>query len=161
MSEVSGQPVDADVAADPPHHAGRSYPRQASVLAAVSGGGALGALSRYALSTMFRHAPGGMPWMTLGINASGCLLIGVLMVLTTDAVPGRGLLRPFLGVGVLGGYTTFSTYAVDIQQAFAVGAPHVAMAYLALTVALAMLAVFTGAGLTRVLLRTRGRGRRS
>ena len=43
------------------------------------------------------------------VNTSGCLLIGVLMVLIVEARQGHRLVRPFLGVGVLGGYTTFST----------------------------------------------------
>lgn len=153
MSESSVPPVDAVV--DRPEPTQRRELRQhpATVLTAISCGGALGALARYGLSAVFAHPPGGMPWATLGINASGCLLIGVLMVMVTDVLPGQRLLRPFLGVGVLGGYTTFSTYIVDIQQALAVGAAHVALTYLALTVVLAMLAVFAGSVLTRGLLR--------
>src|ERR687886_614869 len=71
------------------------------------------------------------PWAILSTNVSGCLLIGVLMVLVTEVWTTHRLLRPFLGTGVLGGYTTFSTYAVDAQHLIAAGAPRTALLYLA------------------------------
>src|SRR5206468_23399 len=54
----------------------------------------------------------------MAVNVLGCGLIGVLMVLVGELWTGRRLLRPFLGTGVLGGFTTFSTYAVDLQHLF-------------------------------------------
>lgn len=148
MSDFSVPPVYPDV----PKQRRELREHPASVLVAISCGGALGALARHGLSVAFPHPPAGMPWATLGINASGSLLIGVLMVLITDAWPGQRLLRPFLGVGVLGGYTTFSTYMLDIQQAIATGAPRVALAYLGLTLLAAMSAVLVGSVLTRGVL---------
>ncbi|GIM90918.1 fluoride efflux transporter FluC [Paractinoplanes toevensis] len=114
------------------------------VLAAVSAGGVLGALARYGLAAAWPHPAGGFPWSTLVINVSGCLLIGVLMVIVTEVAPGRRLLRPFLGVGFLGGYTTFSTYIVDIYRTAEAHAPWVALAYLGLTLAGAVAAVWAG-----------------
>ena len=55
------------------------------------------------------------------VNVTGALLIGVLMVVVTDVVTGRPLLRPFLGVGLLGGWTTFSTYALEARDLLAAG----------------------------------------
>lgn len=78
------------------------------MLAAISAGGVTGSLARYALAEVYPHRLGGFAWATFGINVSGCLLIGVVMVLVTDLWPTRTLLRPFLGTGVLGGCTTFS-----------------------------------------------------
>jgi fluoride exporter len=75
----------------------------------------------------------------------GCGLIGVLMVLSTEVLPAHRLLRPFLGVGVLGGFTTFSTYAVEFRGLLQPGSVPLAFAYLAGTVICALLAV----GLTR------------
>ncbi|WP_051809859.1 fluoride efflux transporter FluC [Actinoplanes subtropicus] len=121
----------------------------APVLAAISAGGVLGALARYALARAWPHPPHGFPWSTFVINVTGCFLIGVLMVIVTEVVTHKPLLRPFLGVGVLGGYTTFSTYVVDIQRAAAEGAPLVALTYLTLTVVAALLAVYLGTVLTR------------
>jgi CrcB protein len=122
------------------------------VLAAISAGGACGALARYGLATAWPHPPAGFPWATFVTNVSGCLLIGVLMVLVPEVLPGR-LVRPFLGVGVLGGYTTFSTYIVDVHQAASVGAAGVALAYLTGTVAAAILAVWCGSAGTGWMIR--------
>jgi CrcB protein len=124
-----------------------------STLAVVSAGGVVGALARYGLTVAFPPAPGHFPWATFIINVTGCLLIGVLMVLVTEVWAGRRLVRPFLGVGVLGGYTTFSTYAVDIRGLVQSGAPLVAAVYLVGTVVAAIGAVFAGVGATRWVVR--------
>lgn len=118
-------------------------------LAVISAGGVAGALGRYGLTEAFPHAAEGFAWATFGINVSGCLLIGVLMVLVSDVWPTRRLLRPFLGTGVLGGYTTFSTYIVDIQQLLAAGAARTALTYLAGTLLTALAAVYAGITFTR------------
>jgi len=54
------------------------------VLAVIAGGGVLGAEARYGVSVMVPHAPTAFPWSTLLINAAGCVLIGVLMVVITE-----------------------------------------------------------------------------
>jgi fluoride exporter len=119
------------------------------MLAVISAGGVAGALARYALTEVFPSTAAGFAWATFGINVSGCLLIGVLMVLVTDVWPTRRLLRPFLGTGVLGGYTTFSTYILDIQHLLAADAARTALAYLAGTLLTALAAVYAGLTLTR------------
>jgi CrcB protein len=90
-----------------------------ATLGVISAGGVLGASARHALAVALPHLPGHFPWATFVTNVSGCLLIGVLMVLITEVWPAHRLVRPFLGVGVLGGYTTFSTYTVDIERLIA------------------------------------------
>ncbi len=160
---------DIDLRADDRHggtrHAGqRAELRRApwALLAAISVGGACGSLARYGVARAFADPPRGFPWATFTVNVTGCLLIGVLMVLLTDVWAGRRLLRPFLGVGVLGGFTTFSTYAVDIQRLAAAGAAGTALAYLAATLVGALGAAYLGISLTRVLLervRRSARGR--
>jgi len=128
-----------------PFDAARRRPARVDrrVLAAISAGGSAGALARYGLGLALPHLA-----VTFAINVSGCLLIGVLMVLVTDVWPGHRLLRPFLGTGVLGGYTTFSTYAVDVLHSgaagYAVGTPLAALA-----------AVYTGITITRLGVRRR------
>ena len=77
--------------------------------------------------------PGSFPWTTLLVNGVGCAVIGVFMVVITDVWAAHRLVRPFFGTGVLGGFTTFSTYAVDIQKFVADGQPRTGLAYLALT----------------------------
>jgi len=119
------------------------------VLAAVAAGGVIGALSRYGASVWLPHAPGAFPWATFTINVTGCLLIGVLMVLISEVWSAHPLLYPFLGTGVLGGYTTFSAYAVDVRALLGAGHPEVGFAYLGGTLAGALLAVYAGVLLAR------------
>src|SRR5690348_233451 len=76
---------------------------QGPVLVAIAIGGGLGALARYGLSQLLPTRPGEFPWATFFTNVLGCLLIGVLMVLITERWTVHRLVRPFLGVGVLGG----------------------------------------------------------
>jgi fluoride exporter len=80
---------------------------------AIGLGGALGTLARYLLGATITTAPGHFPATTLLINLSGSLAIGFLVPIT-DTVPARfALARPFLVVGFLGGWTTYSTLAVE------------------------------------------------
>ena len=125
--------------------------RSVQVLVAIAAGGMAGAAARHGVSLAAPSAAGGWPWSTLIVNASGCLAIGVLMVLIVEARPAHRLVRPFLGVGVLGGYTTFSTYAVDVQILITAGRPGVALGYLAGTAVAALVAVQVGVVLTRAL----------
>jgi len=154
---VPVRPVDPDV--DLRVRAQRFELRRApwAVLGVISAGGALGGLARYGLAVAWPHHGRQFPWSTFVANVSGCLLIGVLMVLITEVWSAHRLLRPFLGVGVLGGYTTFSTYTVDVQQLVAAGAARTALAYLTGTVAAALSAVYAGVALARLV--TRGRRR--
>lgn len=129
-----------------------------AVLAVISLGGALGALARYGVGYEFPARGAHFPWATFAVNVSGCLLIGALMVLVSDVWGARRLVRPFLGVGVLGGYTTFSSYVVDVQRLVDRGAAGTGLLYLAATPLAALLAVAAGTSLTRLATR-RGRGR--
>jgi CrcB protein len=133
----------------------RTHP--AVVLGSIAVGGMLGALARAGLQAAFPHPPTGFPWATFAVNVTGCLLIGALMAVVT-AGRTRPLTRPFLGVGVLGGFTTFSTYAVDARLAVAAGAPGVALTYLIATLLGALLAVWLGDAAAGWLLARRALG---
>src|SRR3954451_19713937 len=122
-----------------------------AVLAAIAVGGVLGAEARYGLGVLLPHEPGQWPWATWLINVSGCFLIGILMVAITELTSPHRLLRPFLGVGVLGGYTTFSTAMVDVQQLALAGRAGTALAYLLSTAVAAVVAAFAGTVLTRAV----------
>lgn len=128
---------------------------QRSVLAAVAVGGALGAMARYGASLALPHGPGAFPLGTFAVNLAGCALIGGLMVVITELWPHRRLLRPFLGTGVLGGFTTFSTYALDTQALLAGGHAVLAVAYVVATPVGALVAVWAAAVLTRRLVSRR------
>ncbi|MFC7274667.1 fluoride efflux transporter FluC [Paractinoplanes rhizophilus] len=148
-SGATRAPMDSDVDLHMPAVEAELRPSPWPVLSAISAGGVVGALSRYLVAQAWPHQSGGFPWSTFVVNVTGCFLIGVLMVVITEVVTGMPLLRPFAGVGLLGGYTTFSTYVVDIQRAAGAGAAWVALSYLALTLVCALLAVAAGTALTR------------
>jgi fluoride exporter len=122
---------------------------QGAITAAVAIGGAVGAVARWVLQAAIPTPPGGFPTVTFAINVGGCLLVGVLVVLVTEVRQAHPILRPFLGVGVLGGFTTFSTYAVDAQQLLAGHHLAVAGLYLIATIVAALVAVLLGLAVTR------------
>ena len=134
----------------------RSPGGTAGVLAAVAAGGAAGAMARYVLTLAFPDSPGGFPWALFGVNVGGCALIGVLMVLLGEGRWTHPLVRPFLSVGVLGGFTTFSSFALDVHLLVAAGRPGVALGYLAGTLLAGLAAVGLAVRGTRRVLR-RGR----
>ncbi|WP_217361347.1 fluoride efflux transporter FluC [Aeromicrobium stalagmiti] len=164
MSTFDDQPVDPDVeSSDRVIDRGRAGHRLRAVtsvlcerwdiLGVIAAGGAAGAIGRGALLDAFPHRLGELPWATVAINASGSLLLGVLMVVVVDVLPDQRLLRPFLGVGVLGGYTTFSTAALDVHELLRTGHVAVAAAYLVLSVSLSLLAVWSGLAGARSVVR--------
>ncbi|MET9593222.1 fluoride efflux transporter CrcB [Streptomyces sp. NPDC006516] len=128
------------------------------VLAVIAAGGAVGATARYAASLAWPAAEGEFPWAVFAVNVVGCALIGVLMVLTVErGVVTHPLVRPFLGVGVLGGFTTFSTYAADVSHLLVRQEVVTAVAYMAGTAVVALGAVWAAAALTRALVDRAGR----
>ncbi|OEJ32945.1 FluC/FEX family fluoride channel [Streptomyces subrutilus] len=149
-----GEAIDPDVDLRVPAQAAEP---QGPVLAAVAAGGALGASARYGISLLWPAGPGAFPWATLVINAVGSALIGVLMVLISEGGrrPPHPLLRPFAGVGILGGFTTFSTYAVDFSRLLDEGEAGTALAYAGLTLAAALGGVWAAASVTRRAVRGR------
>jgi CrcB protein len=113
-------------------------------LAVVSAGGVTGALGRYGLQSAFPSSAGGFDWVTFGINVSGCMMIGIVVVFATESGRAHRLLRPFLATGVLGGFTTFSSYVVGMQRELSAGAPRTALVYGAGTAIAALAAAWAG-----------------
>ena len=123
-------PIDPDIDLDVRSPRGETQTQRWTLLIAI--GGVLGSEARYGLSLAVPHPAGAMPWATFLTNVSGCALIGVLMVTITELTSAHRLVRPFLGVGVLGGYATFSTYILDIHQLLKVDRPGLALMYMSL-----------------------------
>ncbi|MES9511882.1 CrcB family protein [Streptomyces sp. NPDC000609] len=119
------------------------------MVVAVALGGAAGAAARYGASLLWPTAAHAFPWTTLAVNAFGCAVIGVFMVVITDVWAAHRLVRPFFGTGVLGGFTTFSTYATDIQRLVAGDEARTGLAYLALTLLAALASVRIAVTVTR------------
>lgn len=125
--------------------------REWPVLAAVAAGGALGSLGRWGLASLLPHPGAGWPWATLLVNLSGSAVLGVLLVLVELRRPHR-LLHPFLAVGVLGGWTTFSTLTAEVLGLVSAGALARAGAYLLVSVGVGLLAAGAGMYAARRLL---------
>jgi fluoride exporter len=133
------EPVDPDL--DPAHLV---------VVLVVSLGGGAGALARLAVG---RAAP--EVWATLAVNLVGCVLIGVLVVLATEVWRTHALVRPFLGTGILGGFTTFSAYTLDAHGLWMAGDRAAATGYLVGTLLGCVAATAGAATLTRSLVAVR------
>lgn len=121
------------------------------VVVAVSLGGALGAVARYGLTVAVPTPADQWPWATFVANVTGCLAIGALMVIVAELTAPHRLVRPFLGPGLLGGFTTFSTYALETRTLVAHGHLGLAAGYVVASLALGLLAVWLGARAARAL----------
>lgn len=106
----------------------RVPPTDRRLLPVVALGGAAGALARAGVAAVLPVRPGALPLATLVVNLVGCLLLGLL--LARQPGPRR---QVFFGTGVLGGFTTFSAFALETDQLLA-RAPAAALLYVALSV---------------------------
>jgi fluoride exporter len=122
-----------------------------ATLVAIFVGGAIGTVARYLLEAHHAVAPGHFPWVTLTVNLSGSLAIGLLVPITAHLARRLPVVRPFLVVGFLGGWTTYSTLAVDATLLTKDGDAATAAAYLAATVAGGLALVVAGHALGRRL----------
>ena len=93
----------------------------------VMAGGALGAAARY-LASLALAARGGFPYATLAVNLLGGFAMGVLAALVLRGVASESL-RLFVGVGILGGFTTFSAFSLESFQMIQRGQIAVASGY--------------------------------
>jgi len=130
----------------------RSSGPGAAEVAVIAAGGGLGSVARYLLSAAF-PAGTGFPWVIFAINVSGCFLLGLVMVCLLEVWPPRRFLRPFLGIGLLGGFTTFSTYAGGVLTLLTGRQPGLADAYALSSIVAALLAVWCGMRMGRMLAR--------
>lgn len=116
----------------------------------VMGGGAVGAGARYLVGSAIPAAPhSGWPWGTLTVNIAGGLLMGVLAGVLLR-VGGAEPWRLLLGVGVLGGFTTFSAFALDAVTMIERGAAIAALGYVLASVIGSIVALAAGLGLVRL-----------
>jgi CrcB protein len=104
-----------------------------AVILVIALGGALGTLARFLLDTAFVEGSGHFPTVTLVINLSGSLAIGLLVPVVVKWTPRQPLLRPFLVVGILGGWTTYSALAVGAITLLQNGHAALSFLYLAAT----------------------------
>ncbi|MGS4947197.1 fluoride efflux transporter CrcB [Meridianimarinicoccus sp. RP-17] len=119
-------------------------------VAQVAAGGAIGAAARYLAGVAVMRAAGpGFPWGTLAVNVAGSFLMGVLIV--TLAHLGGTRFAPFLAVGVLGGFTTFSSFSLDAVTLYERGALGAAAGYVGGSVVLSLAGLVAGLALARAV----------
>lgn len=120
---------------------------QPAVLALVLAGGAIGTAARALLTDAFPVAYGDWPWATFGVNVAGSFLLGLLVALLAVR-GGRSdawrFARPALGAGVLGGFTTYSTFAVEVDRLLGGGSVGLGLAYAGVSVVGGVLAAALG-----------------
>lgn len=120
----------------------------------VAIGGAAGAVARYGLGNVITGRLGReLPWGTLTINATGSLLIGVILTWLIERDIGAATWRPLVVVGILGGYTTFSAFSYEIVTLADDGRIAHAAGYALASVTLGIAACAIGVVMTRAVLR--------
>lgn len=118
----------------------------------VAAGGALGAGLRHLVNLQAMRLFGAsFPWGTLTVNIVGSFLMGVFIELLAQKLNASQELRLFVATGILGGFTTFSAFSLDVAVLYERGALGAAAAYVAASVALAILSLFAGLALMRSL----------
>ena len=119
---------------------------------AVAFGGALGALTRYVVDRSIEAREFGVfPWSTFMINVSGCFLVGVVVAALVDRHNAPAWLRVGLVMGVLGGYTTFSTFSQETLDLLEEGRLATAMTYALGSLAVGTSAVLIGSRVGRLV----------
>lgn len=122
-----------------------------SVILQVALGGALGAVARHLANVAALRVLGpGFPWATLAVNVLGSFLMGALVVLL--AKRGGTALAPFLMTGLLGGFTTFSAFSLDVATLYERGQVAQAAAYATGSVVLSVAALFAAMAVVRGVL---------
>ena len=122
-------------------------------LIVVTIGGGIGAVSRFLLSYWIQGQleKSSFPWGILTVNILGCFLMGVLFGLFLDRLAVSPLIRSGLMIGVLGGFTTFSSFSMDMITLLQSGIYSAAFAYLFATMFGCLLATALGLMLVRVI----------
>ncbi|NYE19044.1 CrcB family protein [Microbacterium immunditiarum] len=115
----------------------------------VAAGATVGTLLRASIELAFPHPPGEWPWATFVINVVGSFALGALIEALALSGPDTGrrrMLRLGVGTGMIGGFTTYSTFVVEIDQLASAGQVALAVAYALVSVVLGVVAAAIGAG---------------
>lgn len=131
-----------------------------ALLGLVFSGGTVGTAVRWGLEAAFGAPAGSWPWATLWINLSGSLLLGALLEALAATGPDSGWRRRVrlgVGTGVLGGYTTYSTFSIETVRLIREGALWLGLVYAVVSVVAGIALALVGNRLARLLLRLRRR----
>jgi fluoride exporter len=114
------------------------------ILAAIALGGVIGTAGRYAVAEAVPVADDGFPTATFLVNVLGAFLLGIVVVLSLDRLPPSRYLRPFVATGIMGAFTTFSTFAVEAVLLVDHDRAALAAAYVGATLAVGLTAAWLG-----------------
>lgn len=117
----------------------------------VAAGGAIGAVMRYFFGQIVPPAKSGFPYTTLMVNIVGAVLIGVCYVLIVERLGENNYWRELIMVGILGGFTTFSTFSLEAVQLWQSGQIMLTTMYVVLSIFFCILATLIAMSLTRLL----------
>ncbi|MCZ7886527.1 MULTISPECIES: fluoride efflux transporter CrcB [Agrobacterium] len=121
-------------------------------IALVAAGGAIGSVFRYLVGVWsVRLAGAHFPWGTLAVNVAGSFMIGFLVELVARRLNASMEMRLFLVTGVLGGFTTFSSFSLDAVSLFERGTLGLSAVYVLASLVVSIAAVFAGLALGRSL----------
>lgn len=124
-----------------------------SIVAAVAAGGALGSAARYVVSVVMQRSIGtGFPWWTISVNVIGSFVMGLLVTAIALRWSMGQAGQAFLLVGVLGGFTTFSAFSLDVATLIERNATLAAGGYVLGSVVLSIAALFAGMATARGIL---------
>jgi CrcB protein len=118
--------------------------RSPAVLGAIGLGGAAGTAARYGLAQAVAVEAGTFPWATFWVNVSGSFALGVVLALILRRFPSTRYLRPFVAIGFVGAYTTYSTFAVETVLLVRDGHAAVAVTYAAASLVAGFLMAWAG-----------------
>lgn len=118
-------------------------------LAAIFAGGFIGAVARAELAQALPHDPGGWPWATFIVNLAGAALLGYFTTRLQERLPLSAFRRPFLGTGICGALTTFSTMQFELVTILDRGRLGLAVGYATASIVGGFGAVVVATGLTR------------
>jgi CrcB protein len=121
------------------------------MLFAVGVGGGLGALGRYYIAAAVQPTGASFNWGIFVVNITGGLLMGMIVEASALKLNLSPELRGFLTVGILGGYTTFSTFSLDSALLLQKGEYALAAGYMIGSVVLSILALFAGLWIVRAV----------
>lgn len=113
-------------------------------ITAIAVGGAAGTLCRYGVERSLAVSPGRFPWATFWVNVAGSFLLGVIVTLVTERWPPTRFVRPLAAIGFCGGFTTFSTMAVEVARLGQHGHVATAAGYVGASLVVGVLAAATG-----------------
>lgn len=112
---------------------------------AVFLGGGIGAVARYWLSGfVYSRLGNGFPYGTLAVNVIGCLLIGILITAAEERFLVSPVIRVFLAIGILGGFTTFSTFSFETVTLLRDGQTFHALTNILVTMSTCLLGTWAG-----------------